>query len=96
MDNESLGKNFEGHFHGKKYGKDRANFLKSLVPVSQVVTVIIVVDSQDDRVEENQQNDEVLEQVRAGEVYELDTDGILVVQAIQGPVVVHKSLVLFG
>ena len=55
---------------------------------------MIVVDGQDDRIEENEQNDEVFEERRVSEVDQLFSELALVVEQVEGPVVVDDDLAL--
>lgn len=54
MDNEALGYNFEHHFNGEEDCEYLSDQLKSLVPFSFIITVIVLIYSQYDCVQENE------------------------------------------
>ena len=95
MDNEALGEDLEDHFKGEKDSEDLADAFQFLVPLEKVVAVIVIVDCEDDRVQENEQDDEIFENVRAGKVDELNAHRIFEMQAVERSVVVDKDFIGF-
>ena len=66
-----------------------------MIPRSQVVAVVIIVDRQYYSVKEDEQDDEILEEVRACKVHQLLPENVLVMQTVQRSAVVHDDFWLF-
>ena len=81
MEDEALGDDFEDHLDRESYREDLANRLEPLVVLRKVVSVLVIVDRQDNGIGEDEENDKVLEHVRACERHKFNPDSILEVKA---------------
>ena len=66
-----------------------------MIPRSHVVAVVVIVDRQHYSVKEDEQDDEILKEVRACKVHQLLPENVLEMQTVQRSAVVHDDFWLF-